>query len=63
VLDAPFFREGRLAFEIDDNDGDDGRDGGGGGGDGGRPPILETEDGRFVYCDLTRLKLVSKSCV
>lgn len=45
-MDAPFFRHGRLAFHHDS--------------DSKRPPILETEDGRFLYCDLSRLVLVPK---
>ena len=52
MLDAPFFRAGRLAFD----------DGGGDGNNDGaeKPPIRETEDGKFLYCDLGRLVFVAK---
>jgi hypothetical protein len=46
-MDAPFFRCGRLAFTKKN-------------GGGEKPPILETEDGRFLYCDLADLKLVAR---
>lgn len=52
-MDAPFFRAGRLAFE---GAGDDGS-----GTEADKPPILETDDGKYLYCDLSRLVFVAKA--
>lgn len=60
MLDAPFFRQGRLAFATA-LAGSKGNGNGGNDGDGdGKPPILETEDGKFLYCDLGRLEFVHR---
>ena len=50
MLDAPFFRAGRLAFDGDNGENDGAE----------KPPIRETEDGKFLYCDLGRLVFVAK---
>lgn len=50
VLDMPFFTQGRLTFAAEGSSTIMEK----------KPPVLESEDGKFLYCDLDALMLVPK---